>query len=371
MPVHITLSSITLTLAAGEALVPVPSSATAPIDSDAVVTCTQMPTLGGASGAANDFRTLLRRVMCRASHATAGQYVEPDIDFRIAVADYDALGAYLDDVFVPRWQNTDVTGGSGGEAMLRASTDRTGAQFVGGNALELYIADRNGVDPWKAPAPGNFDLTSHGSISDLHVGYVAAALTNAHQGRAILLNEAAVFDTLATGTAGADTFGTAFTASLFAGKSATADGQHYELQGVSKTDATSPLAQLYYALYSNAPGRFDASASDADGFIEMPLDADDTVRLKTSIAGGVRMGASHLGLQADAAATVLKAITAICATSSSPATYEKPIDYDRVPGSGGDAVTDSNIATETSAEGSVTAVSTLLRPQVYEFVLTC
>ena len=110
------------------------------------------------------------------------------VAFRISSDDYDRFKNYLNSVLTPSWANTDAAAQDNQDgAVIRAA--KYGTTVIANNALELT------VDNVALAAPGNFASSGsgHGSLPDLHVGYVAAALTGAHEGRAILLNENAIF----------------------------------------------------------------------------------------------------------------------------------------------------------------------------------
>ena len=129
--------------------------------------------------------TLLQTIQWRNYNATdeSNSADSDDIVFRISTTNYQNTVQYLNErVFTPSWSQTDTQ-------LVDNTNDATIRSLVpvgagtNTNAVEMKVTDvQNG-------APGNLSESVFGSLADLHIGYVSASLTNAHEGRAIILNE--------------------------------------------------------------------------------------------------------------------------------------------------------------------------------------
>jgi len=351
--VHIELASLAVNLAAGNA--DVLEKVVSAISSDAIVTVANMPTEPTNS---ENLLTLFKKIEFRNLNSASAEY--DDVRFRIAEADYTKFSNYMSDVFTPTWANTDAgVVDNTNDAMIRAKLDNTGATT---NTMTMTVAEGS------VPAPGNFNNSVHGCFPDLHIGYVAAALTNAHEGRAVILNEESVFDTMNS------SFGADFMSGLWDSAIADSGGSGYrqlDLEGGS----AGPLKELLSALYHGAPERFQSTTllpasggqdlPDTEEFEALPIVTGDTISIKVTVSGGLSMSAVNLtGIDAAGAKNVLENVTDVC--HADPSTFTDPVNQDE----GGAADSNDGITVTGAPGASGSSVSVSLRPQVYEVTMT-
>lgn len=284
------------------------------------------------------------------------------ICFEMKKTNYDAMSNYLDDLFTPAWSNTNAQDvDNQNDAIIRAKTDRNGNIFDNGvtDEFQLKISQES---KHTHDGPGNFVsqsiTTEHGSFADLHIGYVAAVLTNAHEGRAIILNEDVIFNTLSTSS-----FGSLFMQALFPSPTVETrgDGDYY----VEKAEPSSlkNLKQLLDCLYLLDADRFAESATNE--CLQLPFVTGDTLSIKLNITGNVQMSTQFLqGVDSAGAKTVLANITAI--GNQNPSTYTKPINHS---GIARDAGIHDNITVDGTVGVANSSVTTPLRTQVYKLTL--
>lgn len=343
--VHIELASLAVSLSAGNA--DVLEKVVSAIVSDAVITVDNMPDEPTNS---ENLLSLFQKIEFRNLNSASAEY--DDIRFRISEDNYIKFSNYMTDVFTPSWANSDagdVDNTSDGK--IRAKLDNAGATIT--NTMTMTVAEGS------VAAPGNFNTSVHGSFPDLHIGYVAAALTNAHEGRAVILNEESVFNTMNS------SFGTDFMSSLFDSAAADSGGAGYrqlDLEGGS----AGPLKELLTALYHEAPSRFQASTpNDTEEFQALPIESGDTISIKVTVSGGLNMSAVNLtGIDSSGAKAVMANVTDVC--DASPSTFTDPVNQD------GSGAADSNDGiTVTGTPGLAgSSVSVSLRSQVYEVTMT-
>ena len=357
--VHAILSSLSITLDAGNTQIVHPDESL--IDADATVTCTNMPSIDNNNFC--HFMTsieYLRDVTETQVDVNGDLITVPALKFRIKKTDFEKFRDYMNTIYVPSWAETNADSQDGvNNAKIRAD--------IPNNNLDLTVVQ---VNPFR-PAPGNFNNSSHGSLPDLYIGYIAAALTGAHEGRAILLNEDAIFNKLAASTASDDTysFGEAFVRTIFFHGNLNADlstftetiesEEYYVTPFVNQDSDVSPLAELYEALYLNASERFTNHAVST--YHTIPLEAGDTLSMKVTISGNLQMNKSDTDDATNQ--NIMRAITNRC--NSSPATFTAPVDYDRKP----NEVESENSNVVVSQQNH--DVTIILRPQIYQITLSC
>jgi len=362
--VHLELASLAVTLAAGNA--DVLEKVVSAISSDAIVTVANMPTEPTNS---ENLLTLFKKIEFRNLNSASAEY--DDVRFRIAEADYTKFSNYMSDVFTPTWANTDAgVVDNTNDAMIRAKLDNAGATITN-NTMTMTVAEGS------VAAPGNFNNSVHGCFPDLHIGYVAAALTNAHEGRAVILNEESVFENLN------GSFGTDFMSKLW--DSATADSggvgfRQLDLEGGS----AGPLKELLSALYHEAPERFQsptpATSSggqdlpDTEEFEALPIVTGDTISIKVTVSGGLNMNTSSLTTPASDGTDILPLIIPT-ASKANPSTYLAPFNVTSGVSSVASDTAVANGAQELSYVAGVVhngsnAVSLNIRPQKYEVTMT-
>ena len=350
--VNVALASLEVTLNAGDANVL--EKVTRAINSDAVIDVTSMPTIvTSESSEALDLLSLLQKIEFRNRNSISSTDPQDDIRFRISASDYSNFENYMTDVFTPLWENSDADTEDGrNDAQIRAKTVTGGTMGV--NQLDMTVTA-------VAAAPGNFNGSKHGSFPDLHLGYVAAALTNAHEGRAVILNEPNVFNSMN------GSFGSQFMSSLFEGVSVDSDNNYYTLD--MEGNSAGPLKDLLSALYHQDQSRFQQPTPetsdgntvlpDTEEFQALPIVAGDTISFKVTVDGSISMNAASLA-DDETAKSVLKNITSVCDNSPNDATFEDPVNHDK----GGIAGSDNDI----TVEGTTVSVS--LRSQIYEVSMT-
>ena len=356
--VHIELPSLSVSLDAGDA--DVLEKVVSSISSDAVITISNTPTDPTHS---NTLLSLLQSIEFRNLNSSSIEF--DDIRFRISETNYGRLAQYMTDVFTPEWANTDAGDvDNTNDALIRAKKDNQSNSFST-NTMTMAVAEGS-VD-----APGNFDGSEHGSFPDLHIGYVAAALTNAHEGRAVILNEESVFDTMNS------SFGADFMSSLWSNTSGVTAGADSGGAGYRQLDleggSAGPLKELLSALYHGAPERFQtATPNDTEVFQALPIEAGDTVSIRVTVTGNIKMSTSSLTTPASDGADILPLIIPT-ASKANPSTYQAP--FNVVSGVSPDAASDTAVAIgaqELSYVAGVShngsnAVSLDIRPQKYEF----
>ena len=351
--VQITLASLALILSAGNA--EVLEQVVSDIPSDAVVTVDNMPSIGG-----EELHTLFQKIQFRNLNSASAAY--DDVRFRIAETDYTKFSNYMTDVFTPKWANSDlgedtVDGKNG--AKIRANKDGAGTNITSTMTMK--------VDKGDGDAPGNFHESEHGCFPDLHIGYVAAALTNAHEGRAVILNENSVFEKMN------GSFGTDFMKSLFfsnksgvtAGAGSGGSGyRELDLEG----DLAGPLKELWSALYHEAPERFqEATLNDTEEFQALPIKPKDNISISVTVTAGLSMGVDEIGGHGTAGAAsipVLKYVTNVAhavgntneTSRVADATFKYPIYHS----------TDGTANTNFDYTTSALSLATQIRSQVYE-----
>ena len=349
--VHAELN-LALTLVAGNA--DVLEKVVSTISSDAVVTVSNMPSDPTNS---ETLLSLFQKIQFRNLNSASSEY--DDIRFRIAEADYTKFSNYMTDVFTPSWANSDAGDvDNTNDGKIRAKKDNEGAVIT--NSMTMSVA----VSEGSVAAPGNFNNSVHGCFPDLHIGYVAAALTNAHEGRAVILNEESVFDEMNSA------FGDDFMSSLWDSAIEDSGGSDYrqlDLEG----DSAGPLKELLTALYHQAPDRFQASTpidappNDTEEFQALPIESGDTISIKVTVSGGLSMSAVNLnGIDEAGAKKVMENVTNVC--HADPSTFTDPVNQDE----GG--APDSNAGiTVTGTPGSIDSTVTVsLRSQTYEVTMT-
>jgi hypothetical protein len=354
--IPITLKSLVVPLSAGNA--DVLEKVVRDITSDAVVTVTNMP-----SDPTNEetLFSLFQKIQFRNLNSASAEF--DDVRFRIAETDYTKFSNYMTDVFTPSWANTNAGDvDNTPDALIHAKKDNQSNSFST-NTMKMTVAESSST----VPAPGNFDGSEHGCFPDLHIGYVAAALTNAHEGRAVILNEKSVFEKMN------DSFGADFMSSLWDSADEDSGGSGYrqlDLEG----DSAGPLKELLSTLYHGDPDRFQSPTPAASGgqvlpdteeFEALPIEAGDTISIQVTVSGGLNMSAVNLtGIDAGGAKSVLANVTDVC--HASPSTFTDPVDQDE----GGDADSNEGI-TVTGTPGALgSSVSVSLRSQVYEVKMT-
>lgn len=346
MVVNIELASLALSLSAGNADV-LEKVVSAIVNTDAVVTVADMPTDPTNS---ENLLSLFQKIQFRNLNSASAEY--DDIRFRIAEADYTKFSNYMTDVFTPSWANSDAGDvDNTNDGKIRAKKDNEGATIT--NSMTMSVAEGS------VTAPGNFNGSEHGCFPDLHIGYVAAALTNAHEGRAVILNEESVFDTMNSA------FGTDFMSSLWDSAAADSGGSGYrqlDLEGGS----AGPLKDLFSALYHQAPGRFQASTpNDTEEFQALPIESGDTISIKVTVSGGLNMSAVNLtGIDSSGAKAVMANVTDVC--HASPSTFTDPVNQDE----GGAADSNEGITVNGTPGEANSSVSVSLRSQIYEVTMT-
>jgi len=362
--VPIKLYSLVVDLTAGNA--DVLEKVVSAISSDAVVEVTNMPTEPTNS---ENLLSLFKKIQFRNLNQTSGAVLD-DVRFRIAAADYTKFSNYMSDVFTPTWANSDagdVDVDGNNDAKIRAKLDNAGATITN-NTMTMT------VDEGSVAAPGNFDGSEHGCFPDLHIGYVAAALTNAHEGRAVILNEESVFENLN------GSFGTAFMSSLFnSASNVTVDGTDYHQLDL-KGGSAGPLKELLSALYHGDPERFQSPTPassggedlpDTEEFETLPIKSGDTISIKVTVSGGLNMNTSSLTTPASDGTDILPLIIPT-ASKANPSTYLAPFNVT----SGVSSVAASDTAVANGAQelsyvagvvhNGSNAVSLNIRPQKYE-----
>ena len=272
-----------------------------------------------------------------------------DIRFRISETDYAKFSNYMTDVFTPSWANSDagdVDNTNNGK--IRAKKDNVAAAIT--NTMTMTVTEGS------IPAPGNFNSSEHGCFPDLHIGYVAAALTNAHEGRAVILNEESVFNTMNSAL-----FGTDFMSSLWGNAIANSGGEgsrQLDLEG----NSAGPLKDLFSALYHEAPGRFQTTnLNDTEEFQALPIAEGDTISIKVTVSGGLSMSAVNLtGINSSGAKAVMENVTDVC--HASPSTFTDPVNQDE----GGASDSNDGITVSGTPGSAGSSVSVSLRSQIYE-----
>ena len=344
--VHAELASLSVNLDAGNANVL--EKVVSAIESDAVITVAAMP-----SAHSETLLSLLKKIEFRNMNSASGELDElDDIRFRIAESDYNTFADYMTDVFTPSWTNSNAgEQDKTNDAKIRAKQDKDGGAIT--NSMTMTVTEG------AVAAPGNFNNSVHGSFPDLHIGYVAAALTNAHEGRGVILNEESVFNTMNA------SFGTDFMSSLFDSAAADSGGADYrqvDLEG----DSAGPLKDLLSALYHEAPARFQASTlNDTEEFQALPIEADDTISFKVTVSGGISMSAVSLtDMDAAGAKNVLANVTDVC--HNDPSNFTKPVNQDE----GGAADSNDGITVTGTPGSAESSVSVSLRSQIYEVTMT-
>lgn len=351
---------MSLLLNAGDA--DILSTSVGAMNDDAVITCTDLPIHPASS---ENLLSIFNGIQYRNLNTT----IDDDIRFRMSVAMYNAAVEYLDDLFTPSWANTNAqTVDNTNDAVIKAVKDGDGTDYAD-NSMTLTISQDSSRHT--VSGPGNFVSnvlsTTHGCLADLHVSYVAASLTNAHEGKAIILNENDIFDTLATNNGGS-TFGALFMQSLFPLPQNTSTNDGYYTQDAG----TGLLNELLGHLYHGDPSRFSTSAdvfsgedgmndNDTEEFQMIPLKAADTISIKLIITANIRMSAAQLGTTNEAGAkSVMANITNVC--NANPATYENAVNQ---AGTGRLAGAHDNITVSGTIGQAGSYVSVPLRDQTY------
>ena len=355
--VNIALPSLSVTLDAGHA--EVLEKVVSPIVSDAVITIENTPTDPTHS---NTLLSLLQSIEFRNLNSLSSEF--DDIRFRMSETNYGRLAQYMTDMFTPEWVNTDVADGDHtNDAMIRAKLDNAGATIT--NTMTLTVEEGS------VPAPGNFNDSEHGCFPDLHIGYVAAALTNAHEGRAVILNEESIFASMHNNSGMHNNFGTQFTSQLWNSANADSGGSGYrqlDLEGGS----AGPLKELLSALYHEAPDRFQESTlNETEEFQTLPIESGDTMSIKVTVTGSLKMSTLSLTTPTSDGANILPLIIPT-ASKANPSTYSTPFNVDESVAS--NVASDTAVATQTQElnyeagvlHNGVDAVSVHIRPQKYE-----
>ena len=352
--VNIVLPSLSVSIDAGNANVL--EKIVSPIASDAVITVRNAPADPTHSYTLLSF---LQSIEFRNYNSTS----DDNIRFRISVTNYGLFAQYMSDIFTPAWSKTDAgVVDNTNDAMIRATLNNAGDTIT--NTMTLLVEQGN------VSAPGNFHDSEHGSIPDVHIGYMAAALTNAHEGRAVILNEENVFNTMN------GSFGTDFISSLWSttsGESASLDsgGQYYQIDFNEDTDG--PLKDLFSALYHNAAERFQTDPmNDTEEFQPLPLESGDTMSIKLIVSGNMIMSTLSLANPQTDGNDIIPLIIP-SHSKANPSTYLSPFNVEEsvAPESASDTavangVQDVNYSAGVSHNG-VNAVSLQIRPQKYEF----
>ena len=272
--VHLVLPSLQLAIDAGHSSV-LGKPATETFSVDANIVCTHFPTEPTYN---NNLLSLLRTIEFRNLNRTS-QVPYDSIIFRISTTNYTRCVNYLNSIYTPSWARTNATDvDSTNNAIIRTREDSAGNTFAQNDFL-LTVDE-------VATAPGNFHTSTHGCFADLHIGYIASCLTNAHEGRAVIINENTIFDTFHNGNT--VDFGTAFLSALFP---TVPDGEYYT---ASSTESPHLLV-LIQSIYHDAPGRMQESTlNDTEEYQTVPLEAEDTISIHLTINGSLQMGTSTL-----------------------------------------------------------------------------
>lgn len=362
--VHAELASLALTLAAGNA--DVLEKVVVSHDVDATVLVTGVP----VTESGDSIRTHFRKIEWRNLNTLTGDEADfDDVVFRISTADYTTLVDNINLLFTPDWSQTDAAlEDNENDAVIRALIPPGNPSNT--NEVQMTInTPTNGE-------PGNINNAVFGSLADLHIGYVAAALTNAHEGRAILLNENTIFDTVAGDTAasvissmgdGDETaenlsFGNAVMRGLFpTNDTGTEEGYYTEHM---TQDKHGPLKELLSALYHQAPGRFQQStqqstANDTEEFQmdgtpqPLPLEKGDIMSFKLTVSSNLRMGTGFLatGTSVAAAQGILQSVLP-ASSIANPSTYAKPFNVNDTVA---DAEASDTAVANSEAEGDYSA----------------
>ena len=333
--VHAELASLALTLAAGNADVLEKMVVSHAVDATVLVTGVPVT----ESGESN--RTHFRKIEWRNINTLTGDDADlDDVVFRISTADYTTLVNNINLLFTPDWSQTDSQlEDNQNNAIIRALIPPGNPSNT--NAVQMTInTPTNGQ-------PGNVNNAVFGSLADLHIGYVAAAMTNAHEGRAILLNETDIFDTVAGAsasvtsamgdgdeTADSLSFGNAVMRGLFPTNDTATESGYYTEQMTQ--DKHGPLKELLSALYHDAPERFQQSTAndteqfDMDGTPQpLPLEKGDIMSFKLTVSSNLRMGTNFLAI-GTTVATAQGILQSVLPASSiaNPSTYAKPFNVD-------------------------------------------
>lgn len=350
--VNIVLPSLSVSIDAGNANVL--EKVVSPISSDAVITVRNAPADPTHSYTLLSF---LQSIEFRNYNSAS----DDNIRFRMSATNYGLFAQYMSDIFTPAWSKTDAgVVDNTNDAMIRATLNNAGDTIT--NTMTLLVEQGN------VSAPGNFHDSEHGSIPDVHIGYMAAALTNAHEGRAVILNEENVFNTMN------GSFGTDFISSLWSntsGESASLDDQYYQID--FNEDTAGPLKDLFSALYHNAPERFQTDPmNDTEEFQPLPLESGDTMSIKLIVSGNMVMSTLSLANPQTDGNDIIPLIIP-SHSKSNPSTYLSPFNVEEsvAPTSASDTavangVQDVNYSAGVSHNG-VNAVSVQIRPQKYEF----
>lgn len=303
--VHLMLTSIHITIDAGNADVLESNSST--ISADANILCTDFPT-DPTNG--QNLLSLLRTVEFRNYNHT-DQAPNDALVFRISAENYTRCVHYLNDIYTPAWTNTNAGDvDNTNNAILRAKQDHAG-NAITDNSFLLTVDQ-------VATAPGNFHTSTHGCFADMHIGYISACLTNAHEGRALINNEHTIFNTFHNTSV--NNFGSAFLSALF--PTTEADGFYT----VTATESAH-LLQLMQDIYHGEASRFQtAAANDTEEYQPLPLEADDTISFKVVINSTLQMSTGNLGsMDEPSIQNVLSNISVNGQVSSGNTVYAKPV----------------------------------------------
>lgn len=333
--VHLMLTSIHITIDAGDADVLESTSKT--ISADANILCTNFPT-DTTNG--QNLLSLLRTVEFRNYNQT-DQAPNDSLVFRISAENYTRCVHYLNDIYTPSWTNTNAQDmDNTNNAIVRAKQDHAG-NALADNSFLLTVDQ-------VATAPGNFHTSTHGCFADLHIGYISACLTNAHEGRALINNEHTIFNTFHNTSV--NNFGSSFMSALF--PTVEAD----DFYTVTATESAH-LLELMQCIYHGETSRFQSSTTnDTEEYQSVPLEANDTISFKVVINSSLQMSTGNLGsMDEPGIQNILSNISLNGQVSSGDTVYAKPVPID----------TEEYIySTETNT------ISIQLRSQSYELVMT-
>lgn len=188
--------------------------------------------------------------------------------FRIHQTHYTTLQSHVNTIFTPSFASTDahlINNVSDQKIRYLLPVDAS----VNTNQTVFRVTQMTdaGIETivGGSPAPGDFNNSTHGCLGDVHIGYLSAALTGTHRGRAIVNNEDVIIDTLAYNSCSLSSdvsnisFGEAVMRALFPTQDLSGDGYYYEsmLSQTSDDDnTTKPIKELFSQLYHKSTERF-------------------------------------------------------------------------------------------------------------------